>query len=97
MVDTNKDREFLFTGDTVFVGRTGRTISQGSSIEQLYNNVYNIILKLPEKTIIYPGHNYGFSKSITIRENIINSIFFQCQSLKEFKIVMKNYENRRKK
>ena len=91
-----KEEEALFTGDTVFVGRTGRTISKGSLIDELYSSVYNIILNLPETTTIYPGHNYGFSKTITIKENISISNFFQCESLEEFKIIMKNFEKNRK-
>ena len=31
----------VFTGDTVFVGRTGRTISNTSNIKELYHSVYN--------------------------------------------------------
>ena len=81
-----KDDNVLFTGDTVFVGRTGRTIGAGSNIEKLYNSIYNIILKLP----IY-------TKIITLKENIQYSDFFSCSSLSEFTIVMKNYEKNRKK
>ncbi len=92
-----KSQDMLFTGDTIFVGRTGRTISSRSSISDLYSSVYDILLKLPPKTMIYPGHHYGFSKSISIKENIRLSDFFQCKNLDEFRIIMNNYENNRKK
>ena len=36
----------LFTGDTLFVGRTGRVISARSNIEKLYDSIYKIILTL---------------------------------------------------
>jgi glyoxylase-like metal-dependent hydrolase (beta-lactamase superfamily II) len=39
--------DILFTGDTLFVGRTGRTVSSGSDTRQLYHSVYNIILDIP--------------------------------------------------
>ena len=81
----------------MFVGRTGRTISGGSNIPDLFNSIYNILLELPPKTIIYPGHHYGFSKTISIDDNIKLSKIFQCKSLKEFELVMKNYENNRGK
>ena len=32
----NKDKNMIFTGDTVFIGRTGRTVSLHSDINQLY-------------------------------------------------------------
>lgn len=90
------DQEYVFTGDTMFVGRSGRTISTGSLIEELYDSIYKKILDLPRRTKIFPGHNYGFSKSCSIQKNIQYSPFFQCKSLSEFKIVMENYERNRK-
>ena len=47
----NKDNNLLFTGDTMFVGRTGRTISQSSNLNDLYDSIYQKILILPRKTI----------------------------------------------
>jgi len=88
----NKKDNCIFTGDTIFVGRTGRTVSNNSDIEDLYNSVYQKILTLPIDTIIYPGHNYGFSKTITINENIALSEFFSCKTFKEFKLVMHKFE-----
>ena len=76
----NKKDKSIFTGDTIFVGRTGRTVSNHSNIKDLYNSVYKKILTLPNDTLIYPGHNYGFSKTITIKENIALSNFFNCDS-----------------
>ena len=37
----------LFTGDTLFVGRTGRTVSSKADTRELYNSVYIKILLLP--------------------------------------------------
>ena len=90
----DKKNKKIFTGDTVFVGRTGRVKSSTSSIEDLYNSVYEIILTLPQDTKIYPGHHYGYSPTITIKENIQNSNFFQCKSLDEFVVIMKNFEKK---
>ena len=92
----NSEKEYLFTGDTMFVGRTGRTISKGSSITKLYDSIYNKIFDLPITTRIYPGHNYGFSKSCTLKENRQYSPFFQCKTESEFITVMDNYEQNRK-
>ena len=38
--------DVLFTGDTLFVGRTGRTIDKKSDTRELYRSVYNKILTL---------------------------------------------------
>jgi len=89
----NQKRNMIFTGDTIFVGRTGRVISNNSNIRDLYNSVYNKIFKLSHDTIILPGHHYGFSETISIKENINYSKFFSCKSFEEFEIVMNKFES----
>ena len=56
----------LFTGDTLFVGAVGRTDLPGGSMETLLGSIKNIILSLPDETIIWPGHDYGGSPTSTI-------------------------------
>lgn len=93
----NQEDRLVFTGDTMFIGRTGRVINPKSNIEDLYDSIYNILLKLPHNTQILPGHHYGYKMFDTISNNIDSSSFFQCDSLKMFKIVMQKYEKNRKK
>ena len=92
----NKISKTLFTGDTMFVGRTGRTVDKKSNIKDLYDSIYNKILILPEITTIYPGHHYGYTKKITLKLNRDLSPFFQCKNEKDFIQVMENYENNRR-
>ena len=82
----------IFTGDNLFIGRTGRTLSKGSNISDLYNSVYKKLLNLPGNTIIYPGHNYGSKPTMTISENIKISDLLQASGEKDFIDRMKNYE-----
>ena len=91
----NKKENCIFTGDTMFVNRPGRTIGTKSNISNLYNSIYKHLLKLPEQTIIYPGHHYGYTPSVTLKENISLSPFFQCESEEEFVKVMADYEKNR--
>tara|TARA_B110000495_G_scaffold74773_1_gene64024 strand:+ start:815 stop:1516 length:702 start_codon:yes stop_codon:yes gene_type:complete len=91
------ENKIIFTGDTMFIGRTGRVTSNKSNISDLYKSIYNILLKLPSETIICSGHDYGKKLFATIEYNIKNSPFFSCKSLNEFKIVMNNYEKNRNK
>ena len=88
--------DVLFTGDTLFVGRTGRTIDKKSDTSDLYRSVYNKILTLPDKTTIYPGHDYGPRSSITIKENIKISPLLQAVDEDDFVFRMKEYEKIRK-
>ncbi len=91
----NKKNLSIFTGDTMFVGRSGRTIDKKSNIKDLYNSIYKILLLLPHNTRVFPGHHYGYKKSITINDNIICSKFFQCNSFAEFIKIMRNFEKNR--
>ena len=88
--------DVLFTGDTLFVGRTGRTISNGSNIDDLYESVYNKLLILPDDTRIYPGHDYGEFPSVTVKENIKISDLLQAKNKKDFINKMVHYEKNRK-
>ena len=86
----------LFTGDTLFVGRTGRTVSHKSNINDLYDSIYNKILMLPLQTYLYPGHDYGAVPSITIEENIKISGLLQAKNKRDFIERMADYEKNRK-
>ena len=39
----DKKNNSIFTGDTIFVGRPGRTVSNTSNIKDLYKSIYNKI------------------------------------------------------
>ena len=82
----------LFTGDTLFVGRTGRVISQRSNIEELFNSVYKRLLILSKDLRIYPGHDYGKQPSIKIKNNINISPLLRAKNLKDFVERMEEYE-----
>ena len=86
----------IFTGDTLFVGRTGRTISAKSSTNDLYHSVYDKILSLPSNTLIYPGHDYGEKPNISLADNIKISPLLQAKSEKDFIDRMAYYEANRK-
>ena len=85
----------LFTGDTMFVGRTGRIKGKNSNIEDLYDSVYNKILKMPGSIKIFPGHDYGKKPNITLEENILNSPLLSAKNLDDFKKRMNDYEKDR--
>ena len=53
------DGENLFTGDTLLIGGCGRTDLAGGSPRKMYKSLHSMILALPRKTIVYPGHDYG--------------------------------------
>jgi hydroxyacylglutathione hydrolase len=46
----------LFSGDTLFNSGIGRTDFPGCSFEQLADSIKNKLYKLPDDTLVYPGH-----------------------------------------
>ena len=86
----------LFTGDTMFVGRTGRVKGKKSDIRDLYDSVYNKILKMSGNTRIYPGHDYGERSTITLHKNIEHSPLLRAKDLDDFNKRMDDYEKNRK-
>ena len=87
--------EVLFTGDTLFVGRTGRTVGKRSDVRKLYKSVYEKIFNLPLKTIIYPGHDYGPRTSISLKDNIAISPLLNAKDEEDFIERMREYEKHR--
>jgi glyoxylase-like metal-dependent hydrolase (beta-lactamase superfamily II) len=55
----------LFTGDTLFVGDSGRTDLPGGDRPTLGESIRRLT-QLPDDTIIWPGHAYGPSPTSTI-------------------------------
>ena len=46
----------LFAGDTLFAGSIGRTDLWGGSMEQIMESLHEKLMKLPEETMVHPGH-----------------------------------------
>lgn len=51
-----EEENCLFSGDTLFRGTWGRTDLPTSSLEDIMDSIENKLMKLPNNTIIYPGH-----------------------------------------
>jgi sulfur dioxygenase len=53
-----KETGAAFTGDALLIRGCGRTDFQGGSPEILYDSVTTQILSLPDRTVIWPAHDY---------------------------------------
>ena len=75
----------LITGDTLFIGACGRVDLPGSSPEQMYDSLTNRVMKLDDKTIVLPGHNYAAGRtSSSIGEERKKNPYVQYRSLAAF-------------
>jgi len=76
--------KILFTGDTIFVGKWGRTDLPGGNPQALFRSITRKLKVLPGHVRIYPGHNYGNKKFSTIAEEKNNNPAFKASNFAEF-------------
>ena len=79
---------YLFTGDTLLINGTGRTDFQNGSSKDAYNSLFNNLLKLPEETLVYPGHDYNGKFSSTIGNEKKFNPRLQVKSVDEYVDIM---------
>jgi hydroxyacylglutathione hydrolase len=63
----------LFTGDTLFVGDSGRTDLPGGNRPTLGRSIRKL-MELPDETVVWPGHNYGPTPSSTLKWEKRNNV-----------------------
>jgi len=80
----------VFTGDTLLINGTGRTDFQSGSPYDAYDSLFNKLLKLPEKTLIYPAHDYNGKKYSTIQNEKNNNPRLQVNSKEQYAEIMSN-------
>ena len=78
----------LFTGDTLLINGTGRTDFQNGSSKDAYNSLFNNLLKLPDDTLVYPGHDYNGKFSSTIGKEKKFNPRLQVNSVDEYIEIM---------
>ena len=79
---------YLFSGDTLLINGTGRTDFQNGSSKDAYNSLFNNLLKLPDETLVYPGHDYNGKFSSTIGNEKKFNPRLQVKSVNEYVDIM---------
>ena len=80
----------VFTGDTLLINGTGRTDFQNGSAYDAYDSLFNKLLKLPEKTLVYPAHDYNGKKYSTIENEKNNNPRLKVSSKEQYAEIMNN-------
>jgi len=84
--------QWLFSGDTLLIRGTGRTDFQNGSSTDQYNSIFEKILTLPDKTRVYPGHDYKGWTVSTIGEEKRHNLRLQVSSRHEYEELMGRLE-----
>jgi hydroxyacylglutathione hydrolase len=74
----------LVSGDTLFIGSCGRVDLPGSDPSQLYDSLVNKLKRLPDDTVLYPGHDYADRPSSTIGEEKRRNMYMRFDRLEDF-------------
>ena len=74
----------VFTGDTLFIRGTGRTDFQHGDPADQYHSIFDKLLKLPDETLVYPGHDYKGDTVSTIGEEKACNPRLQVSSVEEY-------------
>ena len=82
--------KYLFSGDTLLINGTGRTDFQNGSSKDAYNSLFNKLLKLPDDTVLYPGHDYNGKLSSTIGKEKQHNPRLQVENVDQYIEIMSN-------
>ena len=81
---------YLFSGDTLLINGTGRTDFQNGNAKDAYNSIFKKILKLPDNTLLYPGHDYKGETVSTIGKEKKYNPRLQVNNVDEYVKIMNN-------
>ena len=81
---------YLFSGDTLLINGTGRTDFQNGNAKDAYNSIFNRLLKLPDKTLLYPAHDYKGENVSTIGKEKKFNPRLQVKNVEEYVEIMNN-------
>lgn len=81
VIDSKDKVHSVFTGDTLLLGSiAGPDLSQlhDKTERELaimhFNSISNVIAKLPDSVVVYPGHSNGTFKALKIKEGVSSTI-----------------------
>lgn len=83
-------RGHAFTGDTLLINGCGRTDFQSGSNEAMYHSLTEVLFKLPDDTIVWPGHDYNGKTSSSIGHEKTHNPRVAGKTLAEFTDIMNN-------
>ena len=78
----------LVAGDTLFLEGCGRTDLPGADPDQMYESLTQRLAKIPDDTVLYPGHLYSPEPSATMGETRQRNYVFRIGSLDQWRMFM---------
>jgi glyoxylase-like metal-dependent hydrolase (beta-lactamase superfamily II)/rhodanese-related sulfurtransferase len=80
----------VFTGDTLLIGATGRTDLPTGDPAALHDSLFNKLLRLDPKLLVFPAHDYKGRSHTTLEQEIATNPRLQKRDRNEFIELMNN-------
>ncbi|MCE2929489.1 MAG: hypothetical protein LW817_07670, partial [Candidatus Caenarcaniphilales bacterium] len=77
-------KSIVISGDTLFLDGCGRCDMPGGNAEIMFDSIANILMKLPDETVIFPGHNYHHQHCDCLSNQKKTNPYLQYDNLKQF-------------
>jgi glyoxylase-like metal-dependent hydrolase (beta-lactamase superfamily II) len=74
----------LLAGDTLFLDGCGRTDLPGGDPEQMYESLTTRLARVPDDTVLYPGHFYSAEPSAALGLTRRSNMVFQSSSVEHW-------------
>jgi glyoxylase-like metal-dependent hydrolase (beta-lactamase superfamily II) len=74
----------LVSGDTLFLGSCGRVDLPGGDPEAMFRSLHEVLGRLPEETLLFPGHQYAAAPSSTLGEQRRRNPYLRVSRLEDF-------------
>ncbi len=74
----------VVSGDTLFIHACGRCDFEGGSMDDMHHSLRHVLGKLPEDTVLYPGHDYSDVPSAQLSEVRMKNPYLQAHDLAAF-------------
>jgi len=82
----------VFTGDTLLIGGTGRTDLPTGDPHQLFESLFDKLLRLPGETLVYPAHDYKGRDHSTIAQEMASNPRLQQRERAAFVAMMRDLD-----
>ena len=74
----------LVSGDTLFINACGRCDFRGGSPEDMYRSLTQVLMRLPDETRLFPGHDYAEVPVAAMGDVKQKNPYFQFHDLSSF-------------
>ncbi|MHB1517383.1 MAG: MBL fold metallo-hydrolase [Acidimicrobiales bacterium] len=77
----------LVAGDTLFLEGCGRTDLPGGDPDAMYESLTTRLARVPDDTVLYPGHRYSAPSSATMGDTRNNNYVFRPRSIEQWRMM----------